>query len=384
MRTLQLLHDENICFNFALVMRNTIFYSIMASCLLTACTPHTQSGLVPSQFDTLIRGEKVALYVLTNHHGMEACVTNYGGRVVSLVVPDRHGHGTSVVLGFDNIASYADTIGSPSDFGASVGRYANRIYEGRYTLDGEQYQLRRNDHGNCLHGGFNSGWQNRVYQAEQQGDSLLRLTLVAPDGENGFPGTVTAVTTYCLTDDNTLDVRWEATTDYPTIISQTQHNYYNLSGDFHTTCYDHILYVNAHTFVATDSVGIPTGELRMVEGTPLDYRIDHAVGDFVGADYDQILKAGGIDHNYCINNAGDDTYPCASLYCPRTGIRMDMYTNEPGLQIYTGNFLTPQHISICMESQKYPDSPNHPEWPSPVLRPGERYYSHAAYRFSTR
>ena len=351
---------------------------------LVSCRSHSQAGIDPAGFDTVIQGEPVALYILSNYSGMEACITNYGGRVVQLIVPDRQGHPTNVVLGFDNIARYADTIGSPSDFGASVGRYANRIKGARFMLDGTEYKLKANDHGNCLHGGFNSGWQNRVYHAQQEGDSLLRLTIVAEDGENGFPGRITAVTTYRLTADNTLDVTWEATTDRPTIISQTQHNYYNLSGDFSQPCYDHALYVNADAFVATDSVGIPYGELRSVSGTPLDYRKAHAIGDFVGSDYDQICNARGIDHNYCLNTDGDDTQPCASLYCPSTGIYMEMFTNEPGLQIYTGNFLRPRHITVCMESQKYPDSPNHPEWPSPMLRPGEKYYSHAAYRFGVK
>jgi len=334
---------------------------------------------------------------------MEVCITNYGGRVVSLVVPDRDNKQVDVVLGFDNIHQYADTLNSPSDYGSSVGRYANRIKNGQFTLGDSTYQLRLNDGPNSLHGGGTTGWMNQVYEAEQIGDSILKLTIVAQDGENGFPGTVTAVTTYKVTADNTLDMTWEATTDKETIINQTNHNYYNLSGDFTQAGYDQVLYVNADKFTASDKLYIPTGEIRDVEGTPFDFRTAHAIGDSINAAYDQIQNATGYDHNFCLNTwkdgKGDDTQVCASLYSPKTGILMEMYTNEPGVQVYSGNFQGvgrdadivrkhgikyPKHVSVCLESQKFPDSPNHPKWASPVLKPGEKYYSHAAYKFSTK
>jgi len=376
-----------------------------AALMISACTGGQQaaqttvSGLDPAKFDTTIQEKPVKLYVLKNESGMEVCITNYGGRIVSLVVPDKDGKPTDVVLGFDNIAQYADTLNSPSDYGSSVGRYANRIKEGKFSLNGETFQLKQNDNVNCLHGGGTTGWMNKVYDAEQQGDSILKLTIVAEDGENGFPGTVTAITTYKLTADNTLDMTWEATTDKETIINQTNHNYYNLSGDFTQAAYDQVLYVNADKFTASDKLYIPTGEIRDVEGTPMDFRTPHAVGDSINSDYDQIQNATGYDHNYCLNTAGDDTQVCASLYSPKTGIFMEMYTNEPGVQVYSGNFQGvgkdadiirkhglkyPKHVSICLESQKYPDSPNHPEWASPVLKPGDKYFSHAAYKFSVK
>ena len=357
----------------------------------------TVSGLDPAKFDTLINEKPVKLYTLKNQSGMEVCITNYGGRIVSLVVPDKDGKPTDVVLGFDNIQQYADTLNSPSDYGSSVGRYANRIKEGKFKLGDAEYQLKQNDGPNCLHGGGTTGWMNQVYDAEQIGDSILKLTIVAADGENGFPGTVTATTTYKLTADNTLDMTWEATTDKETIINQTNHNYYNLSGDFTKAAYDQVLYVNADKFTASDKLYIPTGEIRDVEGTAMDFRTPHAVGDSINSQYDQIQNATGYDHNYCLNTAGDDTKVCASLYSPKTGIFMEMYTNEPGVQVYSGNFQGvgkdadiirkhglkyPKHVSVCLESQKYPDSPNHPEWASPVLKPGEKYFSHAAYKFS--
>jgi aldose 1-epimerase len=210
-----------------------------------------------------------------------------------------------------------------------------------------------------------------------------------------------AVTTYKLTSDNVLDMTWEAETDKPTIINQTNHNYYNLSGDFTQPAYDMVVYVNADKFTPSDKLYIPTGEIKSVEGTPMDFRTPHALGDSIKSDFDQIQNATGYDHNFCLNTykdgKGDDTQVCASLYSPKTGILMEMFTNEPGVQVYSGNFqgvgadkdiarkggiTYPKHVSVCLESQKYPDSPNHPEWVQPVLNPGEKYFSHAAYKFS--
>lgn len=374
-----------------------IALAIFSACNSGEQSTLTVSGLDPAKFDTVINEKTVKLYTLKNQNGMEVCITNYGGRVVSLVVPDKDGKPTDVVLGFDNIAQYADTLNSPSDYGSSVGRYANRIKEGKFVLNDSTYQLKKNDGPNCLHGGGNTGWMHQVYDAEQIGDSILKLTIVAEDGENGFPGKVTAITTYKVTADNTLDMTWEAETDKPTIINQTNHNYYNLSGDFTKAGYDQVLYVNADQFTPSDKLYIPTGEIKSVEGTPMDFRTPHAIGDSIQSSFDQIQNATGYDHNFCLNTKGDDTKVCASLYSPKTGIFMEMYTNEPGVQVYSGNFQGvgrdadiirkhglkyPKHVSVCLESQKYPDSPNHSDWVQPVLNPGEKYYSHAAYKFS--
>ena len=388
------------------VLKSSILSLGAAALMLAACAGGQQapvltvSGLDPAKFDTTLQDKPVKLYTLKNANGMEVCITNYGGRVVSLVVPDKDGNPTDVVLGFDNIAQYADTLNSPTDYGSSVGRYANRIKGGKFTLDGVEYQLKQNDGPNCLHGGGTTGWMNQVYDAELIGDSVLRLTIVAADGENGFPGKVMAVTTYKVTSDNILDITWEAEADKPTIINQTNHNYYNLSGDFTQPGYDMVLYVNADNFTPSDSLYIPTGEIKSVEGTPMDFRMPHAIGDSIKSDFDQIQNAGGYDHNWCLNTykdgQGDDTQVCASLYSPKTGIFMEMFTNEPGVQVYSGNFQGvgnelniqhkhgpyPQHVSVCLESQKYPDSPNKPQWVQPVVKPGEKYFSHAAYKFS--
>jgi aldose 1-epimerase len=380
--------------------------SAMAMTAFVACTNDSQqtalkSGLDPAAFDTVIAGKPVKLYTLKNDNGMEVCITNYGGRVVSLVVPDKDGKPTDVVLGFDNIQQYADTLNSPSDYGSSVGRYANRIAGGKFTLNGQAYQLKQNDGPNCLHGGGTTGWMNQVYDAEQIGDSILKLTIKAADGENGFPGNVTATTTYKVTSDNTLDMTWEATTDKETIINQTNHNYYNLNGDLSQVGTDMVLYVNADNFTPSDKLYIPTGEIKPVEGTAMDFRTPHAFGDSINSTFDQVQNAGGYDHNYCLNTfkdgKGDDTQVCASLYSPKTGIFMEMFTNEPGVQVYTANFQGvgkdkdivrkgglkyPKHVSVCLESQKFPDSPNKKDWVQPTLKPGEKYYSHAAYKFS--
>ena len=390
------------------VLKSSILSLGAAALMLAACAGGQQapvltvSGLDPAKFDTTLQDKPVKLYTLKNANGMEVCITNYGGRVVSLVVPDKDGNPTDVVLGFDNIAQYADTLNSPTDYGSSVGRYANRIKNGKFTLDGVEYQLKQNDGPNCLHGGGTTGWMNQVYDAEQIGDSVLKMTIVAADGENGFPGKVMAVTTYTVTSDNILDITWEAETDKPTIINQTNHNYYNLSGDFTQPGYDMVLYVNADNFTPSDTLYIPTGEIKSVEGTPMDFRTAHAIGDSIKSSFDQIQNAGGYDHNWCLNTykdgQGDDTQVCASLYSPKTGIFMEMFTNEPGVQVYSGNFQGvgnelniqhkhgpyPQHVSVCLESQKYPDSPNKANWVQPVLKPGEKYFSHAAYKFSVK
>ena len=392
------------------ILKASLFGMGAAALMLSACAGGSQqpqltaSGLNPAKFDTIIGGETVKLYTLKNAQGMEVCITNYGGRVVSLMVPDRDGKPTDVVLGFDNIQQYADTQNTPTDYGSSVGRYANRINMGCFVLDGDTIQLKQNDRhdggrDHCLHGGGDTGWMNQVYTAEQVDAQTLKLTIVAQDGENGFPGTVTATTTYKVTDDNVLDITWEAETDKPTIINQTNHNYYNLSGNLENPGYDQVLYVNADSFTESDESYMPTGVILSVEGTPMDFRTPHAVGDSIHSEYYQIQNAHGYDHNWVLNTAGDDTQVCASLYSPKTGIFMEMFTNEPGVQVYSGNFQGvggeenvvrklgkkyPQHVSVCLESQKFPDSPNHPEWASPVLRPGEKYFSHAAYRFTVK
>ena len=330
---------------------------------------------------------------------MEVCITNFGGRVVSIIVPDKKGNPTDVVLGYDNIAQYADSVNSPSDFGSTVGRYANRINKGKLIVDNSEYQLPQNNFGHCLHGGP-SGWMYQVYDAVQPNDSTLELSIVSPDGDNGFPGTVNAKATYKILSNNTLDIVFEAMTDKPTVVNMTNHSYFNLNGDPSTEGTNMILYVNADNYTPADSTYMTTGEIKPVANTPMDFRKPRVIAETINdSTFDQIKNAEGYDHNWCLNTykdgKGDDKIVAASLYSPKTGILLEMFTNEPGVQVYTGNFQGtgvkckhgikyPKHVSVCLESQKYPDSPNKKDWPSPYLNPGEKYYSHVAYKFSVK
>lgn len=375
---------------------------IASAMLLVACASkptccNTDNSLDPEQFKTTIDNKPVQLYTLQNSNGMSVSITNFGGRVVSIIVPDKDGNPKDVVLGFDNIKNYADYENTPSDFGASIGRYANRINQGKITVEGKTIQLPTNNYGHCLHGGP-TGWQYKVYDATQKNDSTLELTLLSEDGDNNFPGNVKATVTYTLTSDNSLDIAYHATTDKETVINMTNHSYFNLNGDPNINIENCLLYVNADNFTPTDTTFMTTGEIHKVEGTPMDFRTPTAIGTNVNNFKDEQIKNGmGFDHNWCLNTykdgKGDDTVIAASLYSPLTGINLDVYTNEPGVQIYTGNFLDgsltgkngityQKHAACCLETQKYPDSPNKKEWPSPYLKPGEEYYSHCIFKFS--
>ncbi|WP_028910901.1 aldose epimerase family protein [Prevotella sp. AGR2160] len=380
---------------------------VLAGATTTAVAKTTVSGLNPKKFSATVQGKKTELVTLRNANGMEVCLTNYGGRVVSLCVPDRNGKPTDVVLGYDNIRQYADTLNTPSDFGSSVGRYANRIKAARLVVDGKTYHLRANDNGNTLHGGGNTGWLNKVYDIAARTDSSVVFAITSPDGDNGFPGTVKATATYTVKADNTLDIVFEATTDKETVINMTNHSYFNLNGNPAEKGENQIMYINADRFTPADKYYIPTGEIRSVAGTPMDFRTPHALADHINDfSYDQIANATGYDHNWVLNTywngKGDDKTVAASLYSPVTGILLEVYTNEPGLQVYTGNFQGtgipckhgikyPKHVSVCFESQKFPDSPTKyaahtPGWDisNPYLKPGEHYYSHLAYKFKVK
>ena len=375
---------------------NRILCAVSAAALLfgaAACgdaVRTTRSGLDPERFRTEIGGKPVALYTLTNDAGTEVCITNFGGRVVSILVPDRDGAMRDVVLGFDNIDDYR-TI--PSDFGAAIGRYANRIGQGRFELDGTAYQLPRNNYGHCLHGGPD-GWQYRVYDVAEATPSSLTLVLLSPDGDAGFPGSVTARVKYTLTGDNALQIDYEAETDAPTIVNMTNHTYFCLSGDPAAGSLDDVLQIAASHYTPVDSTFMTTGEIVPVEGTPMDFRTPKRVGEEIDDfAFEQLRNGRGYDHNWVLDTAGDATRRAARLYSPASGIGVEVYTNEPGIQVYAGNFLDgtvrgkggvayPARASVCLEAQHYPDTPNKPQWPSAVLRPGERYTSHCTFRFT--
>lgn len=362
---------------------------IAASCSSEKQPQTTLSGLNPDDFRAEVNGKTTGLYVLTNSNGMEACVTNYGGRIVSLMVPDRDGTMRDVVLGHDSIADYVNIDGN---FGALIGRYGNRIAQGRFTLNDSVYQLPQNNYGHCLHGGP-VGFHHSVWDARQPNDSTLELTLFSPDGEAGFPGNVNVKVTYSLSSDNALAINYEAETDKPTILNLTNHSYFNLSGDPARDILAEQVFINADGYTPIDSTFMTDGEIAPVEGTPFDFRAAKPVGQDIEADDEQLKNGLGYDHNFVLNTKGDSGQVAASITDPSTGIKMEVLTTEPGLQFYVGNFLDgtvkgkkgiayPRRSAICMESQHYPNTPNIPQWPSVVVNPGEKYESLCVYRFS--
>ncbi len=365
----------------------------LAACNTKEASQTTLSGLDPQNFVSEYEGKTTALYTLKNANGMEVCVTNFGGRIVSIMVPDRNGDFKDVVLGFDSVQAYFPE-NNQTDFGASIGRYANRINQGKIVVDGDTIQLPQNNFGHCLHGGP-TGWQYKVYEANQLNDSTLVLTMDSPDGDNNFPGNVKATVTYTLLSDNAIDIDYKATTDKKTVINMTNHSYFNLNGDPNEPITNNILTVNAARYTPVDSTYMTTGEILEVKDTPMDFTVAKVVGeDIEKFDFEQLKNGNGYDHNWVLDAAGDDSQVAATLYSPATGIQLDVYTNEPGIQVYSGNFLDgtvtgkkgivyKQRTGICLETQKYPDTPNKPEWPSAWLNPGETYSSHCVFKFST-
>lgn len=372
------------------------FTGLVAVICLFSCTSQveqipTKSGLKRTAFDTVINDSGVRLFVIKNSTGAEVCITNYGGRIVSLWVPDRVGNFRDVVLGFDNITDYT---AKASSFGATIGRFANRIANGKFLLDSDSVHLDINSGAHTIHGG-SMGWQNQVYSVHQSSDSSLVLTYTSTDGEAGFPGEVMATVTYTLGYDNSLSIAYSATTDKKTVINMTNHSFFNLNGNPETGILDHELYVSADYFTPLTEGLITTGDVLELTASPFDFRKPTLIGDaFKKTGYeDQLRFVNGIDHNLVLNNAGDTSHLAAQLYAPQSGIVMDVYTDEPGLQVYTGNMLDGSRIgkkgisynkqaAICLESQHFPDSPNKPHWPSTVLDPGETYRSLCVYRFS--
>lgn len=377
-------------------MNNFLVLSVFTCLALVACTGNkeeekiTDSGLNPDKFKTMIDGKETRLYTLKNKNDMEVCVTNFGGRIVSIMVPDKEGHMCDVVLGFNSIKDYID---NPSDFGASIGRYANRINNGQFTLDGIKYQLPQNNFGHCLHGGF-KGFQYVVYDVVKATENEIKLSYLAKDMEEGFPGNVNCTVTMTLTDENSIKLSYEAETDKPTIINMTNHSYFNLDGNPEKGNSDYLLMVNASNFTPVDSTFMTTGEILPVENTPFDFRKPTRLGDQLSKDSDQLKNGHGIDHNWVLDTKGNINVVCASLESKESGIKLEVFTDEPGIQIYTGNFLDGTQTgkngikynfraSVCLETQKYPDTPNKSEWPSCTLRSGEKYTSNTIFKFTT-
>lgn len=341
------------------------------------------------KFQSIVDGKQTDLFLLTNKNGLQLYATNYGGRVVSLQVPNKDGGGIDIVLGHDTLDEY---IHSPEQYlGAAIGRYGNRIKKGEFILDSKSYKIPSNNPDCCLHGGL-KGYNNVVWDASQQDGSTLVLTYVSPDGEEGFPGTVSIEMVYCLTDHNEFLITYRATTDQPTVFNPTHHSFFNLNGEGTTPVTDHVVTIQADFFTPNDDKSVPTGEISSLTGTPMDFRTPHVVGERIDDSFEQLVFGRGYDHNYVLkkNYPGELSF-AAKCVSPQTGIAMSVYTTEPGVQLYTGNWLNgfegkqghryPERTAICFETQHFPDSPNHPHFPTTVLRPGEEYAQTCVYKF---
>lgn len=344
-------------------------------------------------FQTTRDGKQTDLYILKNNAGVTVAITNYGGRLVSLLVPDKAGKLTDVVVGLNEVQGYAE----PTDayFGALIGRYGNRIGNAKFTLDGKQYKLAANNGPNSLHGGP-KGFHAAVWDAKQTGDSSLELYYVSKDGEEGFPGNVQAKVTYTLTGDNGLKIDYTATTDKKTIVNLTNHAYFNLNGEGSGTINNHLLQINADRYTPVDSTLIPTGKIEPVAGTPFDFRAPAAIGSRIEQTNEQLKFGKGYDHNYVLNRGGSGgLFQAATVVGDQSGITMKVFTQEPGIQFYGGNFMDSKNTfkggakddfrtAFCLETQHFPDSPNQPSFPTTVLSPGQTYNTQTLYTFSVK
>ncbi|MFG6176058.1 aldose epimerase family protein [Halomonas sp. THAF12] len=358
-------------------------------------------GVEASPFGELPDGREVTLYRLNNDNGLTLEVMNYGGIIVSLRAPDRTGHVEDIVLGFDDLESYLSDAYRRLNpyFGALIGRYGNRIDQGRFALDGTTYQLATNDGDNHLHGG-DRGFDRRLWQAEpfSTADGKgVRLSYTSADGEEGYPGRLETTVTYTLTGANTLEVRYRAETDKATPVNLTQHSYFNLSGEGDPSILDHRLTIHGDAFTPVDETLIPSGEIRDVAGTPFDFREPVPIGERIGDDNRQLARGGGYDHNFVLAMESaplESPRPAARVVDPDSGRVLEIATTEPGLQFYSGNFLDGsvtgkagapyvKRSGFALETQHFPDSPNQPTFPSTILEPGDTYHSLTVYRFST-
>lgn len=351
------------------------------------------SSMIPprSFYQTTIDGKQTDLFVLRNKNDVQAAVTNYGGRLVSLLVPDKQGKLVDVVLGFDSVHKYQ--LSTEPYFGATIGRYGNRIAKGRFKLDDKEYVLATNNGVNHLHGG-KKGFQYVVWDARQIGDSLLELTYLSPDGEEGYPGNLQVKVSYFLNDNNELVLSYEASTDKKTVVNLTNHAFFNLNGQGSGTINNHLLSIYADYYTPVDSTLIPTGKMESVANTPFDFRTAATIGQRVDADHIQIKNGKGYDHNFVLNNyTSTEMKPAAKVTGDLSGITMEVFTQEPGLQFYGGNFMQSKNTikggtkddfrtAFCLETQHFPDSPNQPAFPTTVVEPGKKYSTKSIYRFS--
>lgn len=371
-------------------VRTLAFLALTAIAALPARA--AKPSVTRTPFGTAPSGEKVELVTLTNAAGMEVEVLNYGGIVKSIRVPDRHGKFADVVLGYDSMEGYAT---NPPYLGALIGRYANRIAKAQFTLDGKTYKLAANNNGNSLHGGL-KGFDKAVWHAEpfeKGGDTGVVLTHTSPDGEEGYPGTLSLRVTYTLTKSNELMLDYTATTDKPTVVNLTHHDYFNLAGEGSGNVLAHVLMINADRYSPVDANMIPQAKPASVAGTPFDFRKPTPIGARIDADDTQLKYGNGYDHNFIINHKGNDLALAARVEEPKSGRVLEVRTTEPGVQLYTANFLDTvgksghaykKHDAFCLETQHFPDSPNHPTFPTTTLRPGQTFHSTTVYAFSTK
>ena len=348
------------------------------------------SGLSRKDFQKEINDKETDLFILKNKKGMEVAVTNYGCAILAIMVPDKNGKYANVVLGHDSIDH---VVNSPEPFlSTTIGRYGNRIAKGKFTLYGEEHELTIYNGPNSLHGGP-TGFHARVWDADQLAENIIQFNYISADAEEGFPGNITCKVLMKLTDDNAIDIRYEAETDKPTIVNMTNHSYFNLDGDAARN-EAHLLTIDADYYTPVDSTFMTTGEIAPVEGTPMDFRTPHEVGERIEEDFEALNFGKGYDHTYILNKKEENELSlCARCTSPKTGIVMECYTTQPGVQLYTGNWMTgnfvgkngqryPARAALCLETQHYPDSPNKPEYPSTVLRPGDTFQSKTIYKFS--
>jgi aldose 1-epimerase len=342
------------------------------------------------EFQKIIDGKTVDLFFLNNRKGTEISVTNYGAKIVSILVSDKEGKKTDVVLGKSNIDDYAND--QEPYFGAICGRTANRVANGKFSLEGSEYNLVTNNGPNSLHGGI-KGFNSVVWDASQPDEQTLELTYLSKDGEEGYPGNLSVKVTYRLTDDNAVEIEYKATTDKTTILNLTNHSYFNLSGEGDPYIGDHQLQINADYYLPTNDVAIPLGKPEHVDETPFDFRTPHTIGERIEEEFTQLIYGNGYDHNFNINGAADNKLILAAVaVSPKTGIVMKVYTTEPGIQLYTGNYLEgnfagknghqyPKRSAFCLETQHYPDSIHHSDYPSVILKPKEVFESKTVYQF---
>ena len=351
-------------------------------------------GLRREDFQTTINGKQTDLYILKNKHGNEVAVTNYGGAIVAIMVPDKDGNRANVIQGHDNIQ---DVINSPEPFLSTlIGRYGNRIKEGKFQLNGKEYQLAINNGPNALHGGP-TGFHARVWEANQVSERAVVLKYISSYGEEGFTGEVEIWVAYTFTDDNELVIKYQAMSNKKTIINVTHHGFFSLQGIANPTpdVLDQECEINADYYLPIDETSIPTGEIRKVAGTPFDFRQEKPIGQDIAADDEQIKNGAGYDHCYVLNKKEEGELSFAArLTEPKSGRTMEVYTTEPGMQLYSDNWADgykgqhgatfPKHSAVCFECQHFPDTPNHPYFPSVILEPGRKYTQKTIYKFGVK